>query len=378
MKPRHICYLSGTRADFGLMISTLRLINACPELSLSILVTGMHLSPQYGLTVKEIESENFRILARAPCDLMSTDGAQMARNIGVMLQEFVDVLQKEQPDVLMLLGDRGEMLAGALAASHLGIPVVHLHGGERSGTIDEPVRHAISKLAHLHLVATEDARNRLVRMGERSAHVRVVGAPGLDGLTNLIVNDRSQLCAIEGLNAKEKLALLIFHPVLQEACDAGNQMRTIAQGLCDANYQVLALMPNSDAGSQNVVQVLRGFESPGRFVVKKHLPRPYFVAWMACADVMVGNSSSGIIEAASFGTPVLNLGIRQNMRERNKNVYDVDVESNAFAIALRSVKGRSMPPYLNVYGDGNAGLRIVDMLVKFDFNGDLLNKSNAY
>ncbi len=378
MKSRHICYLSGTRADFGLMISTLRLINACPELSLSVLVTGMHLSPQYGLTVKEIESEKFRILAQVPCDLMSTDGAQMARNIGVMLQAFVDVLQVERPDVLMLLGDRGEMLAGVLAASHLGIPVVHLHGGERSGTIDEPVRHAISKLAHLHFVATEDARNRLVRMGEKSEYVRVVGAPGLDGLKNLVVIDRTQLCASEGFNAKDKLALLIFHPVLQEADDAGQQMRTIAQGLCNANYQVLALMPNSDAGSQDVLQELLSFEASGRFVVKKHLPREHFVSWMACADVMVGNSSSGIIEAASFGTPVLNLGIRQNMRERNKNVCDVPIKPDAFAIALSSVEMRGAPPYINVYGDGNAGPRIVDTLKKFDFNHDLLNKCNAY
>lgn len=378
MKPRHICYLSGTRADFGLMASTLRLVNASPELSLSVLVTGMHLSPQYGLTVREIESENFRVLGRVPCDIESTDGAQMARNIGVMLQGIVDVLTAERPDVLLLLGDRGEMLAGALAASHLGIPVVHLHGGERSGTVDEPVRHAISKLSHLHLVATSDARNRLVRMGEKLEHVHVVGAPGLDGLRDLVVDDRAQLCASEGLNATDKLALLIFHPVLQEAGDAGRQMRTISQGLCDANYQVLALMPNSDAGSQDVAQELRSFEAHGRFIVKTHLPRPQFVAWMACADVMVGNSSSGIIEAATFGTPVLNLGIRQNMRERNPNVYDVDIEASAFRTALSSVAKRGLPPYTNVYGDGMAGPRIVDCLATCDLGGDLLNKCNAY
>jgi GDP/UDP-N,N'-diacetylbacillosamine 2-epimerase (hydrolysing) len=310
--------------------------------------------------------------------MAATDGAQMARNIGVMLQGFVQALQAERPDVLLLLGDRGEMLAGALAASHLGIPVVHLHGGERSGTVDEPVRHAISKLSHLHLVATNDARERLIRMGERSEHVQVVGAPGLDGLRDLVVSDRVQLCSSHGFNPKDKLALLIFHPVLQEAGDAGRQMRTIAQGLCDANYQVLALMPNSDAGSQDVAQVLRSFEVPGRFVVKTHLPRAHFVAWMACADVMVGNSSSGIIEAASFGTPVLNLGVRQNMRERNVNVCDVNIESTAFATALRLVARRGMPPYSNVYGDGMAGPRIVNFLAQCDIGGNLLNKCNTY
>jgi GDP/UDP-N,N'-diacetylbacillosamine 2-epimerase (hydrolysing) len=378
MKPRHICYLSGTRADFGLMVSTLRLVNACPELSLSVLVTGMHLSPQYGLTVQEIESEGFRVMARVPCDMELTNGAQMARNIGVMLQGFVDVLQAERPDVLLLLGDRGEMLAGALAASHLGIPVVHLHGGERSGTVDEPVRHAISKLSHLHLVATHDARERLIRMGERADHVHVVGAPGLDGLTNLVVTDREQLCSMAGFKAADKLALLIFHPVLQEAGDAGRQMRLIAQGLCDANYQVFALMPNSDAGSQDVAETLRSFEASGRFVVKTHLPRSEFVAWMACVDVMVGNSSSGIIEAASFGTPVLNFGIRQNMRERNANVSDVEIASDAFSGALGALGPRGLPPYVNAYGDGKAGPRIVDFLLNCDLGPDLLNKCNAY
>lgn len=378
MKPRHICYLSGTRADFGLMVSTLRLINARPELSLSILVTGMHLSPQYGLTVREIESENFRILGRVSCFMGSTDGAQMARNIGVMLQGIVDVFTAERPDVLLLLGDRGEMLAGALAASHLGIPAVHLHGGERSGTVDEPVRHAISKLSHLHLVATSQSRNRLIRMGERPEHVHVVGAPGLDGLSDLTINHRGELCTREGLDATAKLALLIFHPVLQEAGRAGSQMRTIAQGLCDADYQVLALMPNSDAGSHDVAQVLLSFERPSRFVVKRHLPRPQFVAWMACVDVMVGNSSSGIIEAATFGTPVINLGSRQNMRERNANVYDVDIDDSAFRVALSSVPERGFLPSANVYGDGMAGPRIVEYLATCDLSGDLQNKCNAY
>ena len=378
MTKRHICYLSGTRADFGLMVSALHQVSARPELSLSVLVTGMHLSPQYGLTVREIEAEGFRVSGRVPCDMSHTDGAHMARNIGVMLQGFVDVLEKERPDVLLLLGDRGEMLAGALAASHLGIPVVHLHGGERSGTVDEPVRHAISKLAHLHLVATVDARERLIRMGERAEHVHVVGAPGLDGLTDLVKTDRQQLCAQEGFDASGKLALLIFHPVLQEAQEAGSQMQTIAQGLWDANYQVLALMPNSDAGSQDVAQVLKGFEKIGRFILKTHLPRAEFVAWMSCADVMVGNSSSGIIEAASFGTPVINLGIRQNMRERNANICDVEISSAALAQALASQRGRANPPFHNVYGDGKAGPKIADFLVSCELGSDLLKKCNAY
>ena len=376
--PRHLCYLTGTRADFGLMASTLRLLHADPRLALSVLVTGMHLAPEFGLTVREIEAEGFDIQGHVPCEMANADGGQMARNIGVMLQGFVDALQQRRPDALLVLGDRGEMLAGALAAAHLGIPVVHLHGGERSGTVDEPVRHAISKLSHLHLTATADARDRLIRMGERPERVTVVGAPGLDGLAALAVRSRAELCAQEGLDAGARLALLVFHPVLQEAQRAGEQMRLIAQTLVDTGHQVLALMPNADAGSAEVGSALKAFAAAGRFVIKTHLPRPEFVAWMAVADLMAGNSSSGIIEAASFGTPVINLGSRQNMRERNANVQDVAIEATALRAALAAVPARARPPHVNVYGDGLAGPRIVDYLASVALTPDLLDKCNAY
>ncbi len=376
--PRHICYLTGTRADFGLMASTLRRLNADPRLALSVLVTGMHLAPEFGLTVREIEAEGFDLHGRVPCDMANADGGRMARNIGIMLGGFVEALERRRPDALLVLGDRGEMLAGALAAAHLGIPVVHLHGGERSGTVDEPVRHAISKLSHLHLTATSDARERLIRMGERADRITVVGAPGLDGLASMVVRNRADLCAQEGLVADRPLALLVFHPVLQESALAGEQMRLIAQTLLDTGHQVLALMPNADAGSAEVRSALQSFAVAGRFVVKTHLPRPEFVAWMAAADLMIGNSSSGIIEAASFGTPVINLGSRQHMRERNANVQDAPVEAAALLTALAAVPGRAVPPYVNVYGDGQAGPRIVDFLASVPLTPDLLDKCNAY
>lgn len=375
---RHICYLTGTRADFGLMASTLDLLHKHPGLKLSVLVTGMHLEPAFGLTVDEIEQRGFDIVARVPCAMEHADGGQMARNIGLMLQRFVDVLQQQRPDALLLLGDRGEMLAGALAAIHLGIPVVHLHGGERSGTVDESVRHAISKLAHIHLTSTEASRERLIQMGERPELVTVVGAPGLDGLAEQARGSRVQLCAREGLDAEGRLALLVFHPVLQEAAQAGAQTTAIVQTLLDEDYQVLALMPNADAGSADVRAALSAVKVPGRLVLKTHLPRQEFVAWMAAVDVMVGNSSSGIIEAASFGTPVINLGSRQNMRERNANVKDVPIRAEALQEALTSLGPRAAPPYLNVYGDGKAGPRIADYLASVSLAPALLDKCNAY
>ena len=375
---RRICYVTGTRADFGLMNSTLRAITDDRRLALSVLVTGMHLSERYGSTVHEIEAAGFDIGARVAVDVDESTGAAMARNIGQMVVGFVEALQRVDPDVLLLLGDRGEMLAGAVAGIHLGICIAHLHGGERSGTVDEPVRHAISKLAHLHLVATEAARERLLRMGEVGSAIHVVGAPGLDGMAGLVTIDRVTLFRREGLDPGRPVVLLLYHPVLLEAADAGRQVKAVLQGAADAGAQVMALMPNADAGADAIRLVLQRAQAESRLALRTHLPRLEFVSWMAVCDAMLGNSSSGIIEAASFGTPVVNVGSRQNLRERNANVVDVEASAGAVREALqRALRSGRLPP-ANVYGDGRAAGRIAERLATFSLSPQLLAKCNAY
>jgi GDP/UDP-N,N'-diacetylbacillosamine 2-epimerase (hydrolysing) len=374
---RRICYLSGTRADFGLMRRTLCAITADPRLQLSLIVTGMHLSPRHGSTVTEIEAEGFDIAARVPVDLGATSAAGMAVNFGHMMTGIVPALQALRPDLLLLLGDRGEMLAGAIAAIHLGIPVAHLHGGERSGTVDEPVRHAISKLSHLHLVATAEARDRLVRMGERGQMVHVVGAPGVDGLVEAPKPERAALCREVGFDPQRPVGLMVFHPVLQEADDATWHVREVVEagkGL----LQVLALMPNSDAGSEAVREELMAAEARGEIVLRTHLRRDDFLGWLAGCDVLFGNSSSGIIEAASFGTPVVNIGSRQNLRERNANVVDVATGSGDVRTALAAALARGRLAPTNVYGDGQAAKRIVEVLANTPLTVELMAKCNAY
>lgn len=376
--PKRVCYLSGTRADFGLMVPTLHAIQRDPRLSLSLIVTGMHLDTAYGLTVREIEAEGFEVSARIPVDLSSTTGAAMARALGTTLVGTVDALERVRPDVLLLLGDRGEMLAGAIAAIHLGIPVAHLHGGERSGTVDEPVRHAISKLAHLHLVATTQSRDRLIRLGEHGTQVHVTGAPGLDGLAELVTEPRLALCAADGLEAARPVALYVYHPVLHEAGNAAHDAALALDAALAAGCQVLALMPNSDAGSHAVRELLLERQAAGSVVVKTHLPRPRFVSWMAACDVMIGNSSSGIIEAATFGTPVINIGTRQNLRERNDNVADVVAEPAALRAAVEWALRVGRTTCINRYGDGQAARRIVEHLANLERTDALMAKSNAY
>lgn len=375
---RKVCYVSGTRADFGLMQSTLQAIHTHSELELSLIVTGMHLAPGYGDTVADIERAGLPVSIRVPLDMEPATGATMARNVGRMLTAFVDAFETLTPDVVLLLGDRGEMLAGALAAIHLNIPVVHIHGGERSGTVDEPVRHAISKLSHWHCTATADAAERLVRMGERREQVFVTGAPGLDGLEALATVPRATLLAQVGLRTDAPLALMVYHPVLQEATAAGDEAGQIIDVLLAQGIQIVALLPNADAGSAAIRTALRARAHQPGMHVATHFPRAYFACWMAAADLMIGNSSAGIIEAATFGTPVINIGMRQNLRERNENVVDVPAVAEVIAMAAAAALTRGRLARANVYGDGNSAQRIAALLADLSLDQTVLMKTNAY
>lgn len=419
---RRILYLSGTRADFGLMRQTLHAAAVHPGLEVAVAVTGMHLHADYGHTVDDIAASGLRIAARIPSDVGARDGAGMTRAISQTLAGLVPVLQAGQPDALLLLGDRGEMLAGALAALHLGVPSIHLHGGERSGTVDEPVRHAISKLAALHFCATAQSRERLIAMGEDPQRVHVVGAPGLDNLSDTRQLPREAAlhtlqaalarqsphpnpshawgggtdAALRGFappppvgeTGRESLgerpyALVLFHPVVQEASDAAAQTQALLDGLRAAGagsaFSVVWLAPNADAGSGHIEALLRAQQWPG-FHRITHLPRADYLAALRHAAVLAGNSSSGIIEAASLGTRVVNVGSRQNLRERNANTVDVPPQAGAIEAAVRQALALGPWPYPadNVYGDGRSAARIAHLLATLPLSSELLHKVNRY
>jgi GDP/UDP-N,N'-diacetylbacillosamine 2-epimerase (hydrolysing) len=338
----------------------------------------MHYSSLHGETWREVEGAGLPIAGR--CRLADEMGTRrsMAEALADALRAFLPILDEQRPDVLLLLGDRGEMLAGALAALHLSIPVAHIHGGERTGSIDDSVRHAISKLSHYHFTATTDARERLIRMGERADRVFVTGAPGLDGILELASIDRETLCMGVGLDPRLQVALMLFHPVVQTAETAGQEVAATLEGLAQAGLQCVCFLPNSDAGSPAIRSALTAGTKVGKFVVLTHVPRREFVSWMAAAEVMVGNSSSGIIEAASFGTPVVNIGSRQHLRDRAQNVIDAPAESTAVTAAIRLALRAGRYPPVNVYGDGRASERITRLLESVPLGLDLVMKSNTY
>ncbi|WP_167772584.1 UDP-N-acetylglucosamine 2-epimerase [Ramlibacter henchirensis] len=378
---RRIAYLTGTRADFGLMVSTLRRLQAMPGVEVSTFVTGMHLSAAYGDTVREVEASGLPIAASVPVNIDERTPEAMANAIGDTVQGLTRALAVHRPDLLLLLGDRGEMLAGAIAALHLGIPIAHLHGGERSGTVDEPVRHAITKLSHLHLVASEESRDRVIRMGELPEHVHVVGAPGLDEIVGRKPSAREALLHRLGLPAGARYALVLFHPVVQEAGDAGAQTRALLQAVRDEvlsqGLHAVWLAPNADAGSGAIVQEMQR-ATGDRLHCLTHVPRADYLDALEGAELLAGNSSSGIIEAASFGTPVVNVGTRQRLRQRNANTIDCGTDTAQIAAALREAVGHGRYSRENVYGDGRAGERIAELLGTHPLPRSLLDKTNAY
>lgn len=380
---RRILYLSGTRADFGLMRNCLQRIARHDGLELAVAVTGMHLSAQFGDTVREIEAAGLAIAARIPSDVASRERSGMARAVGQTLLGVTTELQRGRHDALLLLGDRGEMLAGAIAALHMGVPVVHVHGGERSGTVDEPMRHAISRLAAYHFAATLESRERLIAMGEPQQRVFVVGAPGLDDIAPHLHTPRADALRALGVPPGREYALVLFHPVVQQAEQAGAQARELLAGLRAAgggrDFDVIWLAPNADAGSAGIARQLAELAAAGAgWHVLTHLPRPAYLDALRHAFALTGNSSSGIIEAASLGTPVLDIGPRQHLRERNPGVRSLPVAAGEIAQALHELRGAARPAPHNVYGDGRAGERIADLLAALDLSPAVLDKSLTY
>jgi GDP/UDP-N,N'-diacetylbacillosamine 2-epimerase (hydrolysing) len=375
---RRIAYLSGTRADFGLMRATLDRIASTRGLDLQVLVTGMHLSAAHGHTVDEVRASGLPIAAEIPLDMRTRTGQSMALGIADCLRGVTEVLARERPDLLLLLGDRGEMLAGAIAALHLGIPTAHLHGGERSGTVDEPVRHAISKLATHHLVATPASRERLIAMGEDQDRVHVTGAPGLDGLQAMGAVPRADCLQSLGLPPDARFGLVAFHPVVQQAAEAYGQTQALADALSASGLPLVWLEPNADAGALGVLRALDKAQLPAGSRRVTHLGRPLFSAAMAHCEWMAGNSSAGIIEAATFGIPVLNVGDRQRLRERAGNVVDAAPTAQALTEGLARVRAMGHRPWENPYGDGRAAERIASLLATLSLDPALLEKYNTY
>ena len=368
---RKIVYISGTRADYGLMRSVLFKIRSSPEFDLVVVVTGMHLMAEFGNSVDEIINDGFTITR---IDIFPEKDTRDATPIfiGKFLAMLSRELQKHEPDLILLLGDRGEMLAGAIAGTYLGIPVAHLHGGEISSTVDEPVRHAITKLSNIHMAATQKSAERIIRMGEDPRHVYMVGAPGLAAIIGKTYTPEEELRKKYRIGPGEPFIICIQHPVSAEVEAAPEQMRETLEAIRETGCRTIVVFPNADAGGQRMISVIREYESIPFVSTYRNLPHSDYLGLLSMASVLVGNSSSGIIEAASFHIPVVNIGTRQAGRERASNVIDAGYDRREISIGIRrSFEDRefltAVRDCTNPYGDGKAPDKILAVLKEFPF-----------
>lgn len=369
-----LIYVSGSRADFGLFRSTLEKV-AVSGISVSVCVTGTHFDASYGSSEREIEDSGIPVIAKIE---VATDGSQASviEGLSIQVRDFGRVFQAEQPDAIVLLGDRSEMLMAAVAALHINIPILHVHGGELSGTIDESMRHALSKLSHYHFVSTQRSRDRLIRMGESPCSVFVIGAPGLDDILPPPDAPRDIWTEFK-FSGGERYGFVIFHPVVQDARKMGSDFKEVVDGALELLDSIVVFRPNSDYGREAINRRIDLMGRDDRIRIVSHLPRKEYLELLAGSDLLIGNSSSGIIEAASFAVPVLNIGDRQNFRERSENVFDSIaikdsiVEAGRRALAWRDALDEGC---VNVYGRGDAGDNFVRIVKNLSFGEDLLKK----
>jgi UDP-hydrolysing UDP-N-acetyl-D-glucosamine 2-epimerase len=333
---RRIGVVTTSRADYGIYRPLLRGIMADPALELELIVSGMHLCPQFGLTVGEIEAEGLPIARRVETILPGDSPLDVASSLGLGVSRLAPVLAELRPDLLLVLGDRFEMFAAACAATPLKIPLAHLHGGELTqGAMDDALRHAMTKLSHLHFVSTRDYARRVIQMGEEPWRVTVCGALGLVNLEAIGLLDRAALEARLGLALSPAPLLVTFHPATLEQADPLSQADELLAALERVDRPLVFSLPNADAGGQALGRRFKEFvASRPRAVICHNLGTQAYFSLMACAAAMVGNSSSGIIEAPSFRLPVVNIGSRQDGRLRAANVIDAPCHRDQIARAI--------------------------------------------
>lgn len=382
-KPRLIVLVTGSRGEYGYIRPIVRAIQQEPALDYSIVATNLHLLPDFGFSVDEIDQDGFKISDRLYMALDGYTPASMSKSLGVCLMGVTDTLARLKPDIILLAGDRGEQMMAAIAGAHMNIPVAHIQAGELSGNIDGMTRHAIARFAHLHFASSEEAAERLRRTGEEPFRIHLTGAPQLDELVNGHYSAPEEIASLFRLNLEDPVVLLVQHPVTEEHDRAVTQMQETLEAVCSLGHQTVAIFPNNDAGNHDIRRMLERYHRP--FMrIERNVPRRLFGGLMRVAHVMVGNSSSGLIEAPCFKLPAINIGTRQRGRQRGNNVIDVSPDRRHIRRAIERALSAEFRKTLqdhchNPYqGDGKVSERIVQILKTVPITEELLKKQIAY
>jgi UDP-N-acetylglucosamine 2-epimerase (non-hydrolysing)/GDP/UDP-N,N'-diacetylbacillosamine 2-epimerase (hydrolysing) len=382
-RAKRICVVTGSRAEYGILYWLLHDLKAAPDLELQLIATGMHLSPEFGLTVRQIEADGFVVSRRVEMLLSSDTPGGVARSIGLGVIGMSDALESLRPDVVVVLGDRFEILAAAQACLVHNIPVAHIAGGDTTeGAFDESIRHAITKMAHLHFVTNEEAARRVRQMGEDPTRVHAVGSPGLDHLRRRPLLERDALSAALGARLGAHNLLVTFHPVTLEPGESVRQFEELCAALDDADAivgddtVVWCTRPNADTGGRALIASLDAWagRNPDRIRVHTSLGQLRYLSLMALCDAVVGNSSSGLYEAPSFRRPTVDIGDRQRGRLAALSVVHCEPRRDEIRTALRAALALDCARVLNPYGDGETSARIVALLRDMPSATSLLKK----
>lgn len=379
--PRKVLVVTGSRGEWGYVRPVLRKIDEHADLDYVLVATNMHLLPEFGGSLREIAAEGFQVDQKIFMALDGYTNSSMAKSLGVFLMSFVDTLERIQPDVVLLAGDRGEQLMAAIAGAHCNIAVAHIQAGEVSGNIDGQTRHAIARYAHIHFAANQDAVDRLTRSGEEEFRIHNVGAPQLDELLSGDHAPVDEVAARLNLDLRCPVILMVQHPVTEQIRSAAQQIEITLAALAELRQQTVIIYPNNDAGSSVVRSKIDAFRGPW-LRVERNLPRRFYAGLLRAASVIVGNSSSGILEAPSFQLPCVNIGRRQAGRLQERNVLDADHDTQSILDAIRRAMSpefrRTLEGMANPYGDGHASERIVRVLATCAIDERLLMKSLTY
>lgn len=379
MSRQRVCVVTGSRAEYGLLYWVLHDLRADPGVELQLVATGMHLAPQFGMTVREIEADGFHVDRRVEMLLASDTSGGVARSLGLGVIGMSEALETLRPDIVVVLGDRFEIFAAAQACLVHRIPLAHIAGGDvTEGAIDESMRHAITKMAHLHLVTHETSAARVRQMGEDPARVHVVGSPGLDHIRRRTLLDRAGLEDALGAQLGRRNLLVTFHPVTLADDDGVGQFEELLAALDQVpeDCRLWFTRPNADAGGHAMVRMLDAWVDghPGRAFVHTSLGTLRYLSLMARVDALVGNSSSGLYEAPSFGIPTVDIGDRQRGRLAAESVLHCPPQRTAIAQTIRSALARDCRGVVNPYGDGASAARIVRLLRAMPTGADVLRK----
>lgn len=371
-----ILFVTGSRGEWGYIRPIIKL---CIErkIDYEICATNMLLLPNFGNLINEIKSEGFNVGDEIDMALDGYNHYSMAKSLAIFLSSFVDTIKRIKPNWILLAGDRGEQLMASICGAYTYVPTAHIQAGERSGNIDGLARHAIGKFAHIHFASNEDAFRRLISLGEEKFRVFNVGAPQLDEIKMKEFSAKNQLEKKYSICLDKRFILAIFHPLTEDLKNLDNHINKLIKALEKIEHQKIWICPNNDAGSfivKNKILEMRRTDTH----VFENLTRKDFLGFMNNCSCLVGNSSSGLIEAPSFNKPVVNIGKRQNLRIKGKNIIDCGFQSNeiqeSINLALSDSFKKKIKRMKNPYGDGNSSRKILDTLIRIKINDKLLTK----